>query len=356
MNFASDNAAGIAPDILEAVVAANDGFALAYGDDDATHRVERRFCEIFERDVVVFLVPTGTAANALALAHLTPVWGAVMCHREAHIIANECGAPEFFGGGLRLVGLPGEGGKLAPATLAVALDRHEGHSPHQVVPAMVSLTQATEAGTIYQTAEVAALCALAHERGLTVHMDGARFGNAIARLGVTPAQATWQAGVDVLAFGATKGGALAAEAVVFFDPALAAGMAERRKRGAHLVSKHRFIAAQFEAFFSGDLWLRLAHHANRMADRLGAELAALGLAPAWPVEANLVFVLLPQALHRHLQAAGAQYYSFHSDSLRAEIPGDHVLARLVTSFATTESDIAAFVAHAKQTLSRPSFA
>jgi threonine aldolase len=346
MYFASDNAAGVAPAILKAVIAANGGFALAYGDDDATHRVERRFGEIFEREVAVFLVPTGTAANALALAHLTPVWGAVMCHREAHIIVNECGAPEFFGGGLRLVGLDGDGGKLAPATVALALDRHTGHSPHQVVPAMVSLTQATEAGTIYGTDETAALCALAHERGLTVHMDGARFANAIARLDVTPAQATWKAGVDVLSFGATKGGAMAA------------GMAERRKRGAHLVSKHRFIAAQFEAFFSGDLWLDLARHANRMADRLAAAVEALDLAPVWPVEANLVFVRLPQGLHRHLQAAGAQYYAFHSDSLpaRAKTPGDHVLARLVTSFATTESDIETFVAHAKQTLSRRSFA
>jgi len=358
MYFASDNAAGVAPAILKAVIAANGGFALAYGDDDATHRVERRFGEIFEREVAVFLVPTGTAANALALAHLTPVWGAVMCHREAHIIVNECGAPEFFGGGLRLVGLDGDGGKLAPATVALALDRHTGHSPHQVVPAMVSLTQATEAGTIYGTDETAALCALAHKRGLTVHMDGARFANAIARLDVTPAQATWKAGVDVLSFGATKGGALAAEAVVFFDPAMAAGMAERRKRGAHLVSKHRFIAAQFEAFFSGDLWLDLARHANRMADRLAAAVEALDLAPVWPVEANLVFVRLPQGLHRHLQAAGAQYYASHSDSLpaRAKTPGDHVLARLVTSFATTESDIETFVAHAKQTLSRRSFA
>jgi threonine aldolase len=358
MNFASDNAAGVAPAILDAIVAANDGFALAYGDDEATRRVERRFCEVFERDVAVFLVSTGTAANALALAHLTPVWGAVMCHLEAHIIANECGAPEFFGGGLRLVGLPGEGGKLAPATLAAALDRYVGHSPHQVVPATVSLTQATEAGTIYQTREVAALCALAHERGLTVHMDGARFANAIVRLGVTPAQATWRSGVDVLAFGATKGGALAAEAVVFFNPALAAGMAERRKRGAHLLSKHRFTAAQFEAFFAKDLWLRLASHANRMADRLAAELTEGGPAPVWAVEANLVFVLLPETLHRHLQAAGAQYYAFHSDSLpaRAEIPAGHVLARLVTSFATTEADIETFAGHAKRTLSRPSFA
>jgi threonine aldolase len=358
MNFASDNAAGVAPAILRAIADVNDGFALAYGDDRVTQRVEQRFCELFERDVAVFLVPTGTAANALALAHLTPGWGAVMCHREAHIIANECGAPEFFGGGLRLVGLDGEGGKLAPDTLVVALDRYEGHSPHQMVPAMVSLTQATEAGTIYRTDEVTALAALAHERGLAVHMDGARFANAIARLGVSPAQATWRAGVDVLSFGATKGGALAAEAVVFFDKALAEGMAERRKRAGHLVSKHRFIAAQFEAFLAKGLWLELASHANRMADRLAAELSALGLAPVWPVEANLVFVLLPQNLDRHLQTAGASYYAFHSDSLPAgaEIPRDQVLARLVTSFATTEGDIGSFLAHAKQSLSRPSFA
>src|SRR5262249_3255276 len=163
----------------KAIADVNDGFALAYGDDEVTQRVERRFGELFERDVAVFLVPTGTAANALALAHLTPAWGAVMCHREAHIIANECGAPEFFGGGRRPVGLDGEGGKLAPEPLALALDRHEDHSPHQVVPAMVSLTQATEAGTVYHTDEVAALCALARERGLAVHMDGARFANAI---------------------------------------------------------------------------------------------------------------------------------------------------------------------------------
>jgi threonine aldolase len=349
MNFASDNAAGVAPAILQAIAAANDGFALAYGDDTLTHRVERRFCEIFEREVAVFLVPTGTAANALALAHLTPPWGAVMCHREAHIISNECGAPEFFGGGLRLVGLDGEGGKIAPQTLALALDRHEGHSPHQMVPAMVSLTQATEAGTVYRTDEVAALCVLAHERGLAVHMDGARFANALVRLGVTPAQITWRAGVDVLSFGATKGGALAAEAVVFFDPARAAMMAERRKRAGHLVSKHRFIAAQLEAFLADGLWLDLASHANRMADRL---------APVWNVDANLVFVLLPQDLHAHLQSAGAQYYWFHSDSLPEgrDIPAGHVLARLVTSFATTDADIEAFAAHAKRTRTRPSFA
>ncbi len=352
MNFASDNAAGVAPAILQAIVAANDGFVLAYGDDAITQRVERRFCEVFEREVAVFLVPTGTAANALALAHLTPGWGAVMCHREAHIISNECGAPEFFGDGLRLVGLEGEAGKLTAPTLAAALDRHAGHSPHQVVPAMVSLTQATEAGTIYQVDEVAALAALAHRRGLAVHMDGARLANALARLGVSPAQATWQAGVDVLSFGATKGGALAAEAVVFFEPARAAAMAERRKRGGQLVSKQRFVAAQFEAFLADDLWLALARHANRMADRLAAALASADLHPVWPVEANLVFVLLPHMLHRSLQEAGAHYYAFHSDSLPGgrQIPADQVLARLVTSFATTDADIAAFAAAAKRAL------
>jgi threonine aldolase len=358
MHFASDNAAGVAPAILRAIAAANGGFALAYGDDAVTQRVERRFSEIFEREVAVFLVPTGTAANALALAHLTPPWGAVMCHREAHVISNECGAPEFFGGGLRLVGLPGEGGKIAPETLALALDRHEGHSPHQVVPAMVSLTQATEAGTVYRTGEIAALSSLAHARGLAVHMDGARFANALVRLDATPAQATWRAGVDVLSFGATKGGALAAEAVVFFEPAQAAMMAERRKRAGHLVSKHRFIAAQLEAFLADGLWLGLASHANGMADRLAASLTSLSLAPVWKVEANLVFVLLPVSLHEHLQAAGAQYYAFHSDSLPGgkDIPAGHVLARLVTSFATSEADIEAFAAHAKRTRSRPSFA
>jgi threonine aldolase len=350
MEFASDNAAGVAPAILDAMARANTGSAIAYGDDALTRRLERRFAELFAHDVEVFLVTTGTAANALALAHLTPPWGAVLCHAEAHAVVHECGAPEFFGGGLRLLGLAGDGGKLAPNTVASALDQHFGLRPHQMVPAALSLTQASELGTIYQADEIAALAALAHGRGMTVHMDGARFANAVARLGVTPAEASWKAGVDVLSFGATKGGALAAEAVVFFDPARAAAMAERRKRGGHLVSKHRFIAAQFEAFLADDLWLRLAAHANRMADRLAAHLAGFRLAPLWPVEANILFVLLPQNVHERLQAAGAHYYVIHTDRTDpATVPPGHVLARLVTSFATTEADIEKFIALAKPT-------
>jgi threonine aldolase len=350
MEFASDNAAGMAPAILDALVRANAGFAIAYGDDAVTRRIERRFSEVFERDVAAFLVSTGTAANALALAHLSPPWGAVLCHSEAHAIAHECGAPEFFGGGLRLLAVEGEAGKLQPGAIATALDRNFGLRPHQVLPAALSLTQASECGTVYQIDEIAALAALAHERSMAVHMDGARFANAVARLGVTPAEASWRAGVDVLSFGATKGGALAAEAVVFFDPARADAMAERRKRGGHLVSKHRFIAAQFEAFLADDQWLKLAAHANRMADRLATHLAGVELPPIWPVEANIVFVQLPQALHERLHAAGAHYYVIHTDRTDpATVPPGHVLVRLVTSFATTESSIDKFVSVVKAT-------
>jgi threonine aldolase len=286
----------------------------------------------------------------LALAHLSPPWGAVLCHTEAHAVVHECGAPEFFGGGLRLLGIDGEGGKLRPEPVAAALDRHFGLRPHQILPAALSLTQATECGTVYQVDEIAALTALAHERGMAVHMDGARFANAIARLGVTPAEATWRAGVDVLSFGATKGGALAAEAVVFFDPSRADAMGERRKRGGHLFSKHRFVAAQFEAFLADDEWLKLAAHANRMADRLAKTLASINLPPLWPVEANIVFVLLPQGLHERLQAAGAHYYVIQTDRTDpATVPAGFVLARLVTSFATTESSIDNFVSLVKPT-------
>lgn len=350
MEFASDNAAGVAPSIMDALVHANAGFATAYGEDTLTRRLEHRFSELFERDVAAFLIGTGTAANALALAQLSPPWGAVLCHAEAHAIVHECGAPEFFGSGLRLHGIEGKGGKLQPQAVGTALDRHFGLRPHQIVPAVLSLTQASECGTVYQLDEIAALSALAHGRGMTVHMDGARFANAVARLGATPAEASWRAGVDVLSFGATKGGALAAEAVVVFDSARAAAMAERRKRGGHLVSKHRFIAAQFEAFLADDNWLKLATHANRMADRLAAHLASIKLMPLWPVEANIVFVLLPQALHEHLQAAGARYYVTHTEHTDpANVPSGHVLARLVTSFATTESSVDRFIALVKST-------
>ncbi len=342
MNFASDNTAGVAPQIMAALARANEGFALGYGNDDVTRRVERKFCDLFERDVAVFLVPTGTGANALALAHVTPPWGAVLCHQNAHIAVDECGAPEFFGGGIKLVELPGDNGKLTADTLKARLgNKASWGPPHHVTPAAVSISQASEAGTIYRVAEIRALAELAHAHGATLHMDGARFGNALARLNVSAADMTWKAGVDVLSFGATKGGAMGAEAVIFFDPERADGMSARRKRGGALLSKHRFIAAQMEAFLDGDLWLRLARHANAMADRLGDGLAQAGFTPVWPVEANEVFAALPAALCDKLQAAGAMFYRWDADA------SGRVIVRLVTSFQTTAEEVERFVALAK---------
>jgi len=297
-------------------------------------------------------VATGTAANAIALAELTPPWGAVLCHRESHIVTDECGAPEFFGNGMRLVGLSGEGCKLSPDHVAAALAKDAWGAPHHFTPAALSITQATEAGTIYRPAEIAALADIAHARGLAVHMDGARLANALVRLRATPAEATWKAGVDVVPFGATKGGAMAAEAIVFFDPQRATAMAERRKRGGHLLSKHRFVAAQFDAFLADDYGSMLARHANAMADRLAAALAEIGVPPVWPVDANLVFVLLPKALDARLREAGATYYVRSSASLpKSMTPGpDAMLVRLVTSFATREADIDRFVKLLRESL------
>jgi threonine aldolase len=347
MNFMSDNAAAVAPDILAAIARASDGAVPAYGNDALTKRVEQRFAELFGREVAVFLVSTGTAANALALAHLAPPWGAVLCHAEAHIATDECGAPEFFGGGLKLIGLPGEGCKITPATLSAALDQRQWGGPHHVSPAVLSLSQATEGGTVYRPEEIQALAEIAHARGMLVHVDGARFGNALAHLGVSPSQAV--AGIDALSFGATKGGALAAEAIVFFDRARGAGMEERRKRGGHLVSKHRFTAAQMDAYLADDLWLRLARHANAMAAALGKGLAAAGHAPVWPVEANEVFVAFPQSIREQLERAGARFYPWTTQSLPKSIvvAADATLVRLVTSFATVEHEVEQFVGLAK---------
>src|SRR5262245_11959671 len=349
MHLGSHNAVDGRPENVAAIAAANSGGALAYGNDEITRRVEQRFAELFEHEVAVFLVPTGTAANALAVAHLAPPWGAVLCHSEAHIATDECGAPEFFGGGIKLIGLPGEACKIAPATLKASLAEGQWGGPHHVSPAVLSLSQATEAGTIYRSDEVRALADIAHARGLGVHMDGARLANALARLAVSPAEATWKAGVDVLSFGATKGGALAAEAVLFFEPTRAAGMQERRKRAGHLVSKHRFVAAQIEAFLGDDLWLRLARHANALADRLGQGLTAAGYAPAWPVEANEVFVTLPHEICERLQREGATFYPWTSYSLPqgATPRADSVMIRLVCSFATAIADVDRFLVTVK---------
>ncbi|MGQ9364959.1 threonine aldolase family protein [Azospirillum sp. ST 5-10] len=336
-DFRSDNVAGAVPEVVDALAAAARGTASPYGEDPWTARVAARLAELFETEVAVFPVATGTAANALALSALTPSYGAVYCHAQSHIDTDECGAPELFTGGAKLVGLPGEHGRLAAADLERALAGGGFGVVHHVQPAALSLSQATEAGTAYRPAAVAALAEVAHRHGMAVHMDGARFANALAFLGCTPAEATWKAGVDALSLGATKGGAFAAEAVVFFRRDLADGFGYRRKRGGHLVSKMRFVSAQLEAWLKDGLWLRLAGHANAMTRRLADGLAALpGVTVVHPPEANELFVDLPEPAIAALEAAGFGFYRWSGR-----------VVRLVTAFDTPPAAVDAFLATAR---------
>jgi threonine aldolase len=340
MNFCSDNVAGVAPEIMAAIEKANHGAMPSYGADAITQRVERRLGEIFERQVWAFPVTTGTAANALALSTLTPPYGAIYCHPEAHIMVDECGAPELYTGGAKLVTIEGEGGKLGARDVAAALENPRAGDVHHVQPAAVSLTQASECGTVYRPAEVAAISAVAKAHKVKLHMDGARFANAVAHLKASPAEITWKAGVDVLSFGATKNGALAAEAVVFFDKDLAASFGFRRKRAGHLISKMRFVSAQLDAYLEDDLWLKLATHANAMAQELVSGLKAIpGAHLLHAVEANEIFIRLPLEIVAGLRRAGFDFYDWPGAA-----PGT---IRLVTSFVTRAEDVAAFVATAK---------
>ncbi|MDJ1158311.1 beta-eliminating lyase-related protein [Chelatococcus sp. SYSU_G07232] len=349
MNFASDNWAGAAPRVLEAVARVNEGAMRAYGGDEVTARVKARLCDVFERDLSVFLVVTGTAANALSLATLAQSWRSVLCHAEAHVVDVECGATEFYSGGAKLVGLPGVGGKVPLEAVArhLAVPRRV---PHQMIPAALSLTQSTELGTVYSVDEIGALAELAHAHGLGVHLDGARFANALVRLGATPAEMTWRAGVDILSFGGTKNGCIAAEAVIVFDAERAGHIAERRMRGGHLLSKSRFVAAQLESYLAADHWLDLAAHANAAAARLAAGLARLGIRIPLAVEANQIFPILPAGVDAALRAAGAAFHPWTTASLPegTAIGEDEVLVRLVTSFATRDEEVDRFLAVAAQ--------
>lgn len=337
LDFTSDNASGAAPEILQAILDANGGSAPAYGADEWTARAERSLAGAFETDLSAFLVATGTAANALSLAALAQPWGAILCHEFAHIAADECGAPEFFSAGAKLVGLPGGAGKVTPDALADALELMPRGIVKQVQPMALSLSQATECGTIYALDEIAALAKVAHGAGLAVHMDGARFANALVALGCSPAEMSWKAGVDVLSLGATKNGALACEAAIFFDPARAENFAYRRKRAGHTLSKGRLFGAQMAAWLEDGLWLKLAERANARAAALEAGLARLpGVRLPWKRQVNEVFAVLPRATHGRLMAAGAR---FHAWSPRALAPAqrpapDEIFVRLVCSFAT----------------------
>ncbi|GGD15046.1 threonine aldolase family protein [Aquisalinus flavus] len=340
MLFTSDNWAGVHPAIMNAIAEANDGSVPAYGNDALSRRVTSRFEEIFEHECHVFFASTGGAANGLALSQLVPPYGGTFCHEVSHVQMDECGTPEFYSGGAKLLTLPGRDAKLTAAAVEEGMRFYTPPMTHHVLPKAVSLTQVTEAGTVYTPDEIGAIGEVAKRHNLKVHMDGARFSNAIATLGCAPADVTWRAGVDVLCFGATKNGALCAEAVVFFDKAHTEEFAWRHKRAGHVWSKARFMAAQWEAFLSNDLWLDLAGNANAMAARLGDRLGALpGITIAHPVQANEVFLTFPDGVAQQLLDQGAQFYDW-------VYPGDEwngQLKRLVTNYVTSEQEVDKFI-------------
>ena len=335
LNLCSDNEAPIAPSILKSILEANSGFAHSYGEDDLTKQLRKAFAELFEREVEVFPVVTGTAANALALGHITPAYGAIYCASQAHILVDECGAPGFFSGGASMVPINTIQGKIDASHFEDLINNWGVHGDHEPKPCALSVTQTTEVGTLYTTEEICRLSDLAHSHNMVVHMDGARFANAVASLGCNPADITWRAGVDVLSFGATKNGALAAEAVVFFTDNHAKEFGRQRMRGGHLLSKMRYVSAQLLAYLRGGLWLELASKANASAIHLRDGLMQLrGVEVLYKVEGNAVFARLPEVV---LEGLLSQGYLFH------RWPGEADLVRLMCSYSLQKKEIDDFI-------------
>jgi threonine aldolase len=347
VHFGSDNHTGASERVLNALATANSGHTHGYGDDDWTRRATAAITEVFEREVDVLYVATGTASNTLALACLVQPWESILCHSQAHILLDESTAPEHQTGGARPTGISGRDGKLTPAHLSAYFASTGADYPHNPRPGALSLAQSSELGLVYSPEELGALSELARSRGLAIHMDGARFANAVAASGRSPADLTWRAGVDVLSLGGTKNGCLAAEAIVCFRSGLAEQLGFRRKRAGHLLSKGRLFGAQFVGWLAEGHWLTLAAHANAQAARLAATLTARpDVRLAWPVQANELFAVLPSSLVASLRAAGAEFYDWYKDSLPSGLAlGEgECFIRLVTSFATDDRDLEAFAA------------
>ncbi len=341
MQFASDNSSGAHPAVMDALVRANEGFASSYGADPAMDEVRRRVREIFEApEAAVYLVATGTAANAVSLSAICPPWSAVYCHRHSHIMEDECGAPEFYTGGSKLVPIYGEGAKMDPVCLSRTLESAAQVGVHNVQRGAVSLTNVTEMGAVYTPGEVAGICDIAKEWDLPCHLDGARLANALVATGASPAEMTWRAGIDILSFGGTKNGLLGAEAVVIFDPARSWEFELRRKRGGHLFSKHRYLSAQMQAYLADGLWLRMASDANAAGARLARGVSAIeGASLLYPAHANMVFAVLPRAAHRRATEAGAIYHPWPSDRQDDGSDDGPLSARMVCSWCTSSAEV-----------------
>jgi threonine aldolase len=344
MIFASDNWAGAHPAISEALMRAAPTYATPYGEGEGDRRVVEGLSELFEREVAAFAVATGTAANSLALASVSKTAPLIFCHPEAHVIHHEGGAVEFMTSGGKLVPVPGDGaiqGKIDPERLKKAIARFPTGDVHVGQKAALTLSQTTEAGTVYTPDEIRCLSDIAHEAGMKVHMDGARFSNAVVALGVTPAEMTWKSGVDILSLGGTKNGCWCAEAIVYFNPNDAASLPFLRKRAANLFSKSNFVAQQFDRWLEGNLWLELARHSNRMAEKLTAAIrASKTMRLAWETGSSQLFIIMTNDKAAELRAAGAQFYDWETpEGLDNLVGPDEQIRRFITSFATKEEDV-----------------
>lgn len=341
MYFASDNSGPVHPEVMTAMSEANEGYAMGYGDDPQMEQVRTHLREIFESpDAAIYLVTTGTAANALALSTMCNPWQTVFCSPTAHIHEDECNAPEFFTGGAKLTLVPG-GDKMSAKALRGVIEAEENRGVHGPQRGPVSITQVTERGSVYTLEELQALTDVAKEYDLPVHLDGARFANALVALGCSPAEMTWKIGVDALSFGGTKNGCMGVEAVIFFDSAKAWEFELRRKRAAQLVSKHRYLSAQMLGYLKDDLWLASARKANANCARLVAGLRAAGAEFQHQPDANMIYAALPRRIHKRLHDAGAVYHLI-SGQLAGD-PDEMVVMRLVCDWSISHEQIDAFL-------------
>lgn len=347
MYLASDNTGPVHPQVMQALTEANEGYVHGYGNDVHTEAAKSALRDLFEApDAEVFLMPGGTASNALAIGTLVQPYQAVYCSGLAHIHVDECGAPEFYTGGAKLVGVC-EGDKVTPEALTKALAFWNTGDVHQFDRGALSLTNTTERGNIYTLDELTALATLAHENGLFVHFDGARFANACALLGCSPAEMSWKAGADVAVFGGTKNGCMGVEAVIFFDPEKARGLPFRRMRSGHLLSKHRYLAAQMNGYLKDGLWLELAQKANATCARLVDGLRALDVKVLTDTPANLLYFEMPLRAHDAVQAAGAMYYDMREADAQ---PEDMTRGRLVVDWALEHAHVDEFLQKLKAAL------
>ena len=329
VKFASDNVTGACPEVINAILKANEGDSTPYGNDLISTELQNKFSDIFEKEVIVFPTASGTAANALALSTMTPSYGNIYCHKMSHINTDECGAPEFYTGGGKLFALNGTMGKITAEELDESISGKG--IVHHTQPSSVSITQVCETGEVYQLDEIKKITDIALKHNLNMHMDGARFANALVSLNTTPAEMTWKSGIDVLSFGATKNGCLAAEAIIFFKKELVGDIAFLMKRAGHLLSKMRFVSAQLDAYISNDVWLRNAKHANKMGKKLSEGLSKYNdIEITYPTEANEVFAKFPRNKIEHLNSEG---YKMNEDEL------DGKAVRLVTAWNTKDSDV-----------------